>query len=37
MLAGLGWAAVNLPGWARFREALARPEQAQQALLRSYL
>ncbi len=37
MLAGLGWAAVNLPGWARFRAALARPEQTQQALLRSYL
>ena len=37
MLAGLAWAAVNLPGWARFRAALARPEQTQQALLRSYL
>ena len=36
-LAGLAWAAVNLPGTVRFARALDDPETAQRALLARYL
>jgi hypothetical protein len=36
-LAGLAWASVNLPGWARFRAALAEPERVQRDLLARHL
>jgi hypothetical protein len=36
-LAGIAWASVNLPGWARFRAALAAPERLQRDLLARYL
>lgn len=36
-VAGLGFAAVNLPGFARFRSALGRPAETQRRRLRAYL
>jgi hypothetical protein len=33
----LPWLAANVPGWLRFRRALARPEAVQRDLLRRYL
>jgi hypothetical protein len=36
-LAGSAWLASNVPGYLRFRRALARPEAVQRSLLRRYL
>jgi GH3 auxin-responsive promoter len=36
-LTNLLWLAANLPGYLRFRRALARPEAVQRSLLRRYL